>query len=57
MTHPRVGPIAREPGLKEVLGLPPNIAVAAVMPVGKPVAQVTKLKRKPVAAFRHDERW
>ena len=27
------------------------------MPIGKPVRQLTKLKRKPVAEFAHRERW
>jgi nitroreductase len=50
-------PIAREPALKELLGLPLHVAVAAVMPIGKPVAPVSKLRRKPVSAFFHEERW
>jgi nitroreductase len=50
-------PIAQEPKLKQVLGLPETVAVAAVIPAGKPVRQLTKLKRKPVSEFVHRERW
>ena len=50
-------PIAEEPKLKELLGLPANVAVAAVMAIGKPAQTLSKLKRKPVAEFVHRERW
>jgi nitroreductase len=50
-------PIAMEPQLKELLGLPENIAVAAVMPVGRPRHRLTRLSRKPVSEFLHNERW
>ena len=33
------------------------VAVAAVMPLGRPVKQLTKLKRKPVEEFAMLERW
>jgi nitroreductase len=49
--------VAQEPKVKELLGLPPHVAVAAVMPLGRPVKQLTKLKRKPVAEFAMRERW
>lgn len=43
--------IAREPQVSELLGIPPTHAIAAVLPIGKPVRQLTKLKRRPVAEF------
>jgi nitroreductase len=49
--------IAEEPTLKQALGLPDHIAVAAIMPIGKPVKQLTKLKRKPVSEFATLDRW
>lgn len=50
-------PIAQEPRLQQILGLPPYVAVAAVIPAGRPVKQLTKLKRKPVSDFARRERW
>ncbi|MEC9347876.1 MAG: nitroreductase family protein [Pseudomonadota bacterium] len=40
--------VAQEPELKRLLGIPAEFAVAAVMPLGRPVKQLTKLKRNPV---------
>jgi len=37
-----------EPDVQELLGLEPHEAVAAMIPFGKPVKQLTKLSRKPV---------
>ena len=50
-------PIAQEPKLKELFGLPDYVAVAAVVPMGVPVRQLTKLKRKRVREFTTRERW
>jgi len=50
-------PIAQEPKLQALLGLPAHIAVAAVIPFGKPVKQLTKLRRRPVEEFTHLETW
>jgi len=47
----------REDAAKALLGIPDNLAVAALVPLGKPVKQLTKLKRKPVAEFATLERW
>jgi nitroreductase len=50
-------PIAQEPKLQELLGIPKHFAVCAVIPMGKPIRNVTKLKRKPVSSFAVLERW
>jgi nitroreductase len=49
--------IAQEPKIQALLGIPPHVAVCAVMPLGRPVRELTKLKRKPVAEFTMQERW
>jgi nitroreductase len=49
--------VAQEPGIQALLGIPAHVAVAAVMPLGRPVKALTKLKRKPVAEFAMLERW
>ena len=49
--------VAQEPKLQALLGIPPHVAVAAVMPMGRPVTRLTKLKRKAVAEFTALERW
>jgi nitroreductase len=48
---------SQEPKIQALLGIPPHVAVAAVMPLGKPVKQLSKLRRKPVAEFAVRERW
>lgn len=48
---------AEEPAIKELLGLPAHIAVCVVMPIGRPVKQLTRLRRKPVSEFAVRERW
>ena len=49
--------VAQEPRVKELLGIPNGYAVAALLPIGKPVKQVSKLTRKPVAEFVTKERF
>ena len=49
--------VSEEPQIKALLGIPPHVAVCAVMPLGRPVTQLTKLKRRPVADFAVRERW
>jgi len=49
--------VAQEPKIQALLGIPSHVAVAAVMPLGRPVKQLTKLKRKPVEEFATLERW
>jgi nitroreductase len=49
--------VSEEPKLKAVLGIPDHVAVCAVMPLGRPVKPLTKLRRKPVGEFTTRERW
>ncbi|SEH68846.1 Nitroreductase [Mycolicibacterium rutilum] len=49
--------VASEPRIKELLGIPDTYAVAALLPLGKPVRQLTKLKRRPVAEIATRERF
>jgi nitroreductase len=50
-------PVAGESELQKLLGIPSHVAIAAVIPLGRPATQVTKLRRGPVADFAHLERW
>ncbi|NGN93260.1 nitroreductase family protein [Nocardioides sp. KC13] len=43
--------VAEEPALLDLLGAPEGYAVAAVVPLGKPVKQLTRLRRQPVEEF------
>jgi nitroreductase len=49
--------VAEEPAIKELLGLPENYAVACVVPMGKPVRQLTRLKRVDVRDLARRETW
>jgi nitroreductase len=49
--------VAQEPKLRELLGIPRHVAVCAIMPLGRPVRQLKKLKRKTVPEFTMLERW
>jgi nitroreductase len=49
--------VAEEPRVKDLLGVPNSYAIAAVLPLGKPARQVTKLRRRPVAEFATRERF
>src|SRR3954452_15255122 len=49
--------VPEEPRLKELLGVPPSYAVAAVLPLGKPAKQVRRLSRRPVAELAFRERF
>ena len=42
---------AEEPKAKALFGIPTSHAVAAMLPLGRPVSQLTRLRRKPVGAF------
>lgn len=48
---------AQEPALQKLLGVPAHMALAAMVPLGKPVKQLTRLKRRPVEEFAMLERW
>ena len=43
--------VGEEPRVKALFGIPDSHALAAMVPIGKPVKQLTRLTRKPVAAF------
>ena len=47
----------REPEAQEVLGLPGHVAVAALVPLGYPRKQLTRLTRKPVEDFATIDRF
>ena len=49
--------VAEEPALKELLGIPDPYAIAAVVPLGKPVRQLKRMTRVPVEDFTHLEHW
>jgi nitroreductase len=49
--------VAREPEIQALLGIPRHVAVAAIMPMGRPVRQLTRLRRKSVAELARLERW
>ncbi|WP_028644232.1 nitroreductase family protein [Nocardioides sp. URHA0020] len=42
---------AEEPAVRALLGIPDEYAVAAVLPIGKPVKQLTRLRRNEVEEF------
>jgi nitroreductase len=49
--------VAREAAVRELLGIPDHYAVAAVVPLGKPVRTLTKLRRIPVDELARRERF
>ena len=49
--------VPEEAEVLELLGAPPGHALACVVPLGRPVHQPTRLKRRPVAAFVTLERY
>jgi nitroreductase len=49
--------VPEEDAVRELLGIPDDHAVAAVVPLGKPVHQVSKLSRKPLRDFVTRERY
>jgi nitroreductase len=49
--------IAEEPALQRLLGIPDPYAVAAVVPLGKPVKQLKRLTRVGVDELTHVEHW
>ena len=49
--------VAAEPKVRELFGIPDDYAVAAVLPLGKPVRQLTKLTRVSVGDLTRLEHW
>ncbi|WP_243057710.1 nitroreductase family protein [Nocardioides sp. SR21] len=49
--------VAEEPAVKELLGIPETYAVAAVVPLGRPAKEITRLRRSPVEEFVTRERF
>ncbi len=49
--------IAAEDQVRDLVGIPELHAVAAIVPLGKPVRQLTKLRRRPIAEFVTRERF
>lgn len=49
--------VAREPEVQTLLGIPSDFAVAAIVPLGRPVKQLTKLRRRRVEAIATRERF
>lgn len=49
--------VRQEPAVREVLGVPLPYLVAALIPLGRPVKQLTKLRRDPVEAFTTVDRF
>jgi nitroreductase len=49
--------VAQEPAVRALLNIPDEYVIATVVPLGKPVHQPTKLKRKPVRDFATHERF
>jgi len=46
-----------EPRLKEILGIPPNVRVLAMTPLGIPAAEPRLFQRKPLEDIVRRERW
>ena len=49
--------IAEEPQVRRLLDIPERHAVAAIVPLGKPMRRLTKLRRQPVEEFVTHERF
>ena len=49
--------VAREPEVQALLGIPEEFAVAAIVPLGRPVKQLTKLRRRRVEEIATRERF
>lgn len=47
----------QEPKAREILKLPDTFAIASMIGIGKPVKQLTKLKRHPVTDFARVDDW
>ena len=49
--------VSREPKVQALLGIPEEFAVAAIVPLGRPVKQLTKLRRRGVEEIATRERF
>ena len=49
--------VSREPDVQALLGIPDDFAVAAIVPLGRPVRQFTKLSRRRVEEIATRERF
>lgn len=49
--------VAQEPEIQALLGIPRDHAVCALVPLGRPVRQLTKLRRRPVEEIAIRERF
>ncbi|MDD9906016.1 MAG: nitroreductase family protein [Rhodospirillaceae bacterium] len=49
--------VTQEPAMRELLGIPEDFGVCAVVPLGKPVKQLTKLRRLSVEELATCERF
>jgi nitroreductase len=49
--------VAEEPAVKELLGIPSPYAVACVVPLGRPITQLTRLSRVAVEDLARRETW
>lgn len=49
--------ITQEQALRDLLGIPEDFGVCAVVPLGKPIKQLTKLRRLPVEEIASQERF
>jgi nitroreductase len=49
--------VSAEPAIQALLDIPSHWAVACIMPLGKPIRQLTRLKRKPVDEILASNRW
>jgi nitroreductase len=47
----------QEPALRDLLGIPPQYVLATMLPLGKPVKEITRLRREPVESFTTVERF
>ena len=49
--------VAQEPKLQQALNIPSHVAIAAIVPLGKPAKQLSKLRRRPVEDIVRLERF
>ncbi len=47
----------QEVAARKILGIPSEFAIASMVGIGKPVKQLTKLRRKPVSDFTRVDGW